>query len=86
MTLNDFNRAKEIEGELKTINSNIEALNKTLDTSFTYPHAKHKFTTQSYVFAEFFCDEKFLEFAIEYYENEVEKLEAEFEALGKENE
>lgn len=85
MTLHDFNRAKEIEKELETIASNIKALDDALTASFVHPKAKHIFRTQSYVFAEFVCDQKFLESAIEYYENEEKKLNAEFEALGKEN-
>ena len=83
MTLHDFNRAKEIEKELETITSNIKALNKALDVSYVHPNAKHIFETQTNVFAKFICDQKFLEAAIEYYENEEKKLNAEFEALGK---
>ena len=85
MTWNDFNRAKEIKEELKTIALNIKALDDVLTASFVHPKAKHIFQTKSYVFAEFVCDQKFLESAIEYYENEEKKLNAEFEALGKEN-
>jgi hypothetical protein len=84
MTLHDFNRAKEIQEELHTINSNIDALNHTWSYSACHPNATHRFKTQSYVSTEFVCDKKFLELAIEYYENEEKKLNAEFEALGKE--
>lgn len=86
MTLYDFNRAKEIQEELHTINSNINELNHAWSYSACHPNATHRFNTQSYVFAEFVCDQKFLEMAIEYYENEIKKLEAEFEALGNEKE
>lgn len=85
MTIQDFNRAKEIEEELKTITRNINELNDVLNTSYVHPKAKHHFETKSYVFAEFVCDQKFIESAIEYYENEEKRLNAEFEALGKEN-
>lgn len=85
MTIQDFNRAKEIEEERKIIVSNIEELDKALTHSYVHPKDKHIFKTQSCVFAEFICDERFLKFAIEYYENEIIKLNEEFEALGKEN-
>lgn len=85
MTLQDFNRAKEIEEERKIITSNIKELDRALLHSFAHPKDTHRFETQSCVFAEFICDEKFLKFAIQYYENEEARLNAEFEALGKEN-
>jgi hypothetical protein len=85
MTLQDFNRAKEIEEELKIIVSNIEELNRALTHSVVRPNDRHIFETKTCVFARFICDQKFLESAIEYYENEEKRLNAEFEALGKEN-
>lgn len=85
MTWNDFDRAKEIEEELKIIASNIEHLDHALTHSVVHPNDRHIFETKSCVFARFICDQKFLESAIEYYENEEKKLNAEFEALGKEN-
>ena len=85
MTIYDFNRAKEIEEERKIIASNIENLDNALTHSFVHPNDRHIFETKSCVFSRFICDEKFLKFAIEYYENEEMKLNAEFEALGKEN-
>lgn len=85
MTIQDFNRAKEIEEELKIIASNIEHLDNALTHSIVHPNDRHIFDTKSCVFARFTCDQKFLESAIEYYENEEKRLNAEFEALGKGN-
>lgn len=85
MTIQDFNRAKEIEEELKIITSNIESLDNALTHSIVHPNDRHIFETKSCVFARFICDQEFLESAIEYYENEEKRLNAEFEALGEEN-
>lgn len=85
MTKQDFNRAKEIEEELKIIASNIENLDNALTLSVVHPNERHIFETKSCVFARFICDQKFLESAIEYYESEEKRLNAEFEALGKES-
>ena len=85
MTLHDFNRAKEIEEELEILKMNVENLDRILTDSYLHPAATYTFEMDDWIDARLDCDAKFIESAIEYYENEIKKLEAEFEALGKEN-
>lgn len=88
MTIYEFERAKEIQTELNVINKNIEYLE---DVVYDYhPFTQHEFEfylrgRDSRLGSCLTVDKKFLEQALEYYQNEVKKLEAEFEALGGEN-
>ena len=87
MTIYEFERAKEIEKELNVINKNIEHLEDLIYNPAPFAQKDFEFYLRSIDsrFGPYLtADKKFLEHALEYYQNEAKKLEAEFEALGKE--
>lgn len=87
MTIYEFERAKEIDKELNVINKNIEYLEDLIYNHIPFGQKNFEFYLRG-VDARFgsylTVDKKFLEQALKYYHNEATKLEAEFEALGKE--
>ena len=88
MTIYEFERAKEIEKELNVINKNIEYLENLVYDPIPFGQKDFEFYLRgrdSRFGAYLTVDKKFLEQALEYYQNEAKKLESEFEALGKEN-
>ena len=84
MTLADFERAKVIQNKLDTINSNYEALERLERRTYSCFSPNATFTLIACDDEKLVVDLKFIEMAIRYYEQEAEKLNDEFEALGKE--
>lgn len=85
MTFEDFEKAKLIQHKICVASSNLNVLRDAADIAYKYP------TQRSYIirinndsYRELDVDLEFIEMAIEYYEEEICELEAQFEALGKE--
>ena len=87
MTLEDFERAKAIQNKISIINGNLTTLQQLADNAYGRPLSQHSFSI--YIDDDpnlaMLVDLEFIEMVIEYYEREIEALEAEFAALGKEH-
>ena len=86
MTYEDFEEAKRIIHRIGIASGNLNVLREAADIAYKYP------TKRSYTIRinndsqrELNVDLEFIEMAIEYYDEEICELEAQFESLGKEN-
>ena len=86
MTLEDFEKAKVIQHKINIASRNLVLLREADDLVYKYPTAQRTYTIRinNDPSQELEVDLEFIEMAIEYYDEEIYELEAQFAALGKE--
>ena len=87
MTFEDFERAKVIQNKVGIVSGNLVALRRITDNAYGRPLTQHSYDIQinNSPSLTMVVDLDFMEMALEYYEKQIETLNAEFAALGKEN-
>lgn len=87
MTFEDFEKAKVIQDKVGIAYGNLVTLRKIEDDAYGRPFSQHSYrmALEDNLNLEMLVDLDFIEMVIEYYEQEIEKLNEQFEALGKEN-
>ena len=85
MTHEDFEEAKRIIHRIGIASSNLNVLRDAADIAYKYPTQRsYTIRINNDVSRELNVDLEFIEMAIEYYDEEICELEAQFAALGKE--
>ena len=87
MTFEDFERAKVIQNKIGIASGNLIALRLITDDAYGHPLTQYSYNIQidNSPNLTMVVDLDFMEMVLEYYENQIETLNAEFAALGKEN-
>jgi hypothetical protein len=86
MTFEDFEKAKRIQHRIAIASKNLDILREAADIAYKYPTQRSytiRINNDSY--RELDVDLELIEMAIEYYDEEIYELEAQFAALGKDN-
>jgi hypothetical protein len=87
MTFEDFERAKVIQDKVGIASGNLITLRRITDDAYGRPLTQHSYNIQinNSPSLTMVVDLDFMEMVLEYYVNQIETLNAEFAALGKEN-
>ena len=87
MTYEDFEKAKLIQHKVGVASGNLVTLRHIADIALKYPllQRSYKIKVNDDPSLEMIVDPEFIGMAIEYYEQEIETLNEQFAALGKES-